>query len=288
MNAPPGIEDDYIAEFNARRKYAPESVITFTDFGIPELTENMVRNMIASGKIILSNFENIKICAMGHIIRRIHGLIANNTQSYNMIRSVLSLKDCNADEFMRRKDMMYRLIDSIVEEAITDEPQSLDEPRAPTIPNEPKAKKPKKKESTDEKPKPTPKEPKDDKKPKEPKPKEPKPKEPKPKAPKEPTQKGGEPKAEGEIKAKKQSIPKKVKDDVWNTYIGEGIAKHKCLCCKMTTIDKAKFDCGHVISEKNGGTLSIRNLRPVCNGCNLSMSSENMIDYVKKHEYYIG
>jgi hypothetical protein len=284
MNAPPGIEEDYIAEFNARRKYAPESVITFTDFGVPELTENMVRNMISSGKVVLSKFENIRVCAMGHLIRKIHGLITNNTQSYNMIRSVLSLKDCDLDEFIRRRDMMSRLIETIVEEAITDEPQSLDEPRAPTIVNEPKAKKPKVKEQTDEKPKPKPKEPKDDKKPKEPK----------PKAPKEPNQKGGEPKApkepkaEGEVKAKKQSIPKKVKDDVWNTYIGEGIAKHKCLCCKMTTIDKAKFDCGHVISEKNGGTLSIRNLRPVCNGCNLSMSSENMIDYVKKHEYYIG
>jgi 5-methylcytosine-specific restriction endonuclease McrA len=86
----------------------------------------------------------------------------------------------------------------------------------------------------------------------------------------------------------KEKIPKKVKDDVWNTYIGEGIAKHKCLCCKLTTIDKAKFDCGHVVSEKNGGNQSIRNLRPICNGCNLSMAAENMIEYVKRHEYFIG
>lgn len=75
---------------------------------------------------------------------------------------------------------------------------------------------------------------------------------------------------------------------MWNTYIGEGIAKHKCLCSKLTLIDKAKFDYGHVISEKNGGILSIRNLRPVYNGCNLSMKTDNMIEYVKKHEYYIG
>jgi hypothetical protein len=90
------------------------------------------------------------------------------------------------------------------------------------------------------------------------------------------------------VKAVKEKIPKKVKDDVWNTYIGEGIAKHKCLCCKLTTIDKAKFDCGHVVSEKNGGNQSIRNLRPICNGCNLSMAAENMIEYVKRHEYFIG
>ena len=253
MNPPPHIEDDYIAEFNARRKYLPESVITFTDFGIPELTESMVRKMITSGKIILSKFENIKICSMGNLIRKIQSSIRNNTQSYNMIRSVLSLKDYDIDEFVRRKDMMERLIATILEEqvnnACSDEPQRLDEP---CVQVEPKA------------------------------PKEPK----QPKVPKAP--KIADVQAGGEIKVKKQSIPKKVKDDVWNTYIGEGIAKHKCLCCKMTIIDKAKFDCGHVISEKNGGTLSIRNLRPVCNGCNLSMSSENMIDYVKKHEYYIG
>ena len=93
---------------------------------------------------------------------------------------------------------------------------------------------------------------------------------------------------EPKAKVPKEKIPKKVKDDVWNTYIGEGIAKHKCLCCKLTTIDKAKFDCGHVVSEKNGGNQSIRNLRPICNGCNLSMAAENMIEYVKRHEYFIG
>jgi hypothetical protein len=131
------------------------------------------------------------------------------------------------------------------------------------------------------------------KEPKEPKAKEPKeakakePKEPKAKEPKakEPKVKAKEPKVEA---TKKHSIPKKVKDDVWNTYIGEGIAKHKCLCCKLTTIDKADFHCGHVVSEKNGGTLSIKNLRPVCHGCNLSMGCDNMIEYVKRHEYFIG
>lgn len=115
-------------------------------------------------------------------------------------------------------------------------------------------------------------------------------KEPKAKVTKEPKAKEPKAKVAKEPKAKvaKEKIPKKVKDDVWNTYVGEGIAKHKCLCCKLTTIDKAKFDCGHVVSEKNGGNQSIRNLRPICNGCNLSMAAENMIEYVKRHEYFIG
>jgi hypothetical protein len=95
------------------------------------------------------------------------------------------------------------------------------------------------------------------------------------------------PEAAEEEKSKKK-IPKKVKDDVWKTYIGEEIAKHKCLCCKMTTIDKAGFDCGHVVSEANGGGLEIKNLRPICAGCNHSMGTTNMVDYVKKHGYFIG
>ena len=31
---------------------------------------------------------------------------------------------------------------------------------------------------------------------------------------------------------KKIKIPSKVRLDVWATYIGEDIAKHKCICCK--------------------------------------------------------
>jgi len=85
-----------------------------------------------------------------------------------------------------------------------------------------------------------------------------------------------------------KKISKKVKTDVWNTFIGEGIANHKCLCCKMTTIDKASFDCGHVLSRAEGGGPEIHNLRPICSGCNNGMGTMNMIEYVKKHGYYIG
>ena len=56
----------------------------------------------------------------------------------------------------------------------------------------------------------------------------------------------------------------------------------------MTTIDKARFDCGHVISENEGGGQEIINLRPICSGCNNGMGTMNMIEYVKKHGYFIG
>jgi|694.fasta_scaffold155212_2 5-methylcytosine-specific restriction endonuclease McrA len=91
-----------------------------------------------------------------------------------------------------------------------------------------------------------------------------------------------------EAKKKKQSIPKSVRIIVWNHYIGEDIIKHKCLCCKKVTISNTNFEVGHVLSEKNGGTHEINNLRPICFACNHSMGPENMIDFVVKFGLYIG
>lgn len=87
---------------------------------------------------------------------------------------------------------------------------------------------------------------------------------------------------------KKIVIPKKVKIDVWNTYISPNINSHLCLCCKKTIIQITDFQVGHVQSEKDGGTTEIGNLRPICSACNFSMGTTNMIDYVKKYGYYIG
>lgn len=91
-----------------------------------------------------------------------------------------------------------------------------------------------------------------------------------------------------EAKKKKQSIPKNVRVIIWNHYIGEDIIKHKCLCCKKVTITNTNFEVGHVLSEKNGGTHEINNLRPICFACNHSMGSENMIDFVVKFGLFIG
>jgi 5-methylcytosine-specific restriction endonuclease McrA len=89
-------------------------------------------------------------------------------------------------------------------------------------------------------------------------------------------------------KKAKAAIPKKVKTDVWNTYIGADINKHRCLCCKKTLISNTEFDVGHVVSEACGGTLEIGNLRPICSACNHSMGTRNMVDFVKTFGYFIG
>ena len=82
---------------------------------------------------------------------------------------------------------------------------------------------------------------------------------------------------------KKQTIPIAVKKVVWNTYVGEYIGKTKCFCCRTTDIIQMSFHCGHVIAEKNGGTLDITNLRPICQNCNSSMKTTNMNEFIIKH-----
>ena len=86
---------------------------------------------------------------------------------------------------------------------------------------------------------------------------------------------------------KKIVIPKAVKTTVWDTYIGHDIVKHKCLCCKRSYIKNTDFHVGHVLSEKDGGTLEIQNLRPICAPCNYSMGTENMVEFIKKYGYYL-
>ena len=81
----------------------------------------------------------------------------------------------------------------------------------------------------------------------------------------------------------KKKIPQKIKNDSWDKYIGKHIGESPCLCCKTTTIDSKNFIAGHVISEKNGGQINIDNIRPICNGCNSSMGTENMDIFIEKY-----
>lgn len=92
--------------------------------------------------------------------------------------------------------------------------------------------------------------------------------------------------ATGDAKREKAAIPKKVKTDIWDTFIGNDLPKHKCFCCLKATITNREFHVGHVVSEANGGNLNIDNLRPICATCNFAMGTTNMKDYVTKYGYY--
>jgi hypothetical protein len=83
-------------------------------------------------------------------------------------------------------------------------------------------------------------------------------------------------------KPKKKSIPKVVKDLSWNKWIGEDVARTKCLCCGVNEIKMSSFHCGHVVAEANGGTTTVDNLRPICAACNTSMGTENLNEFKAK------
>lgn len=87
---------------------------------------------------------------------------------------------------------------------------------------------------------------------------------------------------------KRKQLPKKVRDLVWKEYFDESIAQHLCLCCKKTMIRMNEFHVGHVVSLHDGGDSSIANLRPICAGCNLSMGTQNMIEFCIQYGYIIG
>ena len=81
---------------------------------------------------------------------------------------------------------------------------------------------------------------------------------------------------------KKKTIPKILKNKIWNKHIGIKIGQTKCLCCKFVYISQMNFQCGHIISEKDGGAMSVNNLKPICGPCNSSMGTMNMNEFIDK------
>ena len=82
----------------------------------------------------------------------------------------------------------------------------------------------------------------------------------------------------------KKKIPKKIKNDSWDKYIGKQFGESRCLCCTHSIICQKEFTAGHVRSEFNGGKITVNNIIPICSACNLSMATQNMDEYIK--EYY--
>lgn len=83
-------------------------------------------------------------------------------------------------------------------------------------------------------------------------------------------------------RAKKERIPATVRNIVWVSHF-QASKKGQCWLCKVEDISSANFECGHVISEKNGGKPTIDNLRPICGFCNKSVGTMNMEDFKRKY-----
>ena len=76
------------------------------------------------------------------------------------------------------------------------------------------------------------------------------------------------------LRIKKPKITKKISLAIWNKYIGKNNANGKCYSCKEK-ISIQHFECGHLISHKNGGKTDIDNLRPFCPQCNRQLGTAN-------------
>ena len=89
------------------------------------------------------------------------------------------------------------------------------------------------------------------------------------------------------VKQKKQktkkSIPAPIREQVWAKYMGN-VSRGMCYCCRLVELKQlTNYQCGHVLSEKQGGTLDVHNLRPICGSCNLSMGAKHMREYIQTY-----
>jgi len=73
-----------------------------------------------------------------------------------------------------------------------------------------------------------------------------------------------------------------LRSKVWVKYKGKLYRIGKCYCCDEEEITVDNFHCGHVISRKNGGENDLYNLRPICANCNLSMGTQNMLQFMRE------
>jgi hypothetical protein len=80
----------------------------------------------------------------------------------------------------------------------------------------------------------------------------------------------------------KANISAYKRKQVWKKEFGDS----EFGCCPISWCQtilkngvKNGFQCGHIISEYNGGETKVDNLRPICPGCNQSMGRKNWSDW---------
>lgn len=81
------------------------------------------------------------------------------------------------------------------------------------------------------------------------------------------------------INQPRTTIPKKVRMEVWDEYIGKDKGEGTCMCCEREDISVWTFHCGHIVARSGGGAVQVENLRPICALCNQSMRTQNMNEF---------
>jgi 5-methylcytosine-specific restriction endonuclease McrA len=78
---------------------------------------------------------------------------------------------------------------------------------------------------------------------------------------------------------RKKSIPQRLRMLVWDNTFGPNARHGVCYCCRTTKISIEKFECGHNISERDGGNTTVDNLKPICSQCNRSMGTNSIDEF---------
>jgi hypothetical protein len=79
------------------------------------------------------------------------------------------------------------------------------------------------------------------------------------------------------------TIPKSVRGQSWDKWIGSKQGLAPCFCCRINEISKAQFECGHVMPDALGGLPTVENLRPICLPCNRSMGTIDMRQFCRTY-----
>lgn len=74
------------------------------------------------------------------------------------------------------------------------------------------------------------------------------------------------------------SIPRAVRNSVWNVTFGREAGIGACYCCGGL-VSQQDFECGHVLAVAMGGLNILENLKPVCGACNKSIGSRDMDEF---------
>ena len=86
---------------------------------------------------------------------------------------------------------------------------------------------------------------------------------------------------------RKENIPKTVRNALFINYF-KNSREGKCQMCFRETISLGNFQAGHIISEANGGKVTLDNLKPVCQLCNTSSVTMNMDQFIEKYNMTFG
>lgn len=84
------------------------------------------------------------------------------------------------------------------------------------------------------------------------------------------------------ITYKKSKIPKSLSKNIYDRDIGSREYVGKCFVCH-NEITRDSGHIGHIVPEYLGGETNIENLKAICAGCNLSMGTQNLLEYKQKY-----